>query len=108
MEVKNEIENLIKPILQMPNLPEAKEFTSLNLSVQIQRVVNILKSELITQKEKLHVENVKLANTLEKVVKEHIFTKKLVQNQKFQVETSIKTEISNDIKSTLLNIKKEL
>jgi len=108
LEVKNEIENLIKPILQMPNLPEAKEFTSLNLSVQIQRVVNILKSELITQKEKLHVENVKLANTLEKVVKEHIFTKKLVPNQKFQVETSIKTEISNDIKSTLLNIKKEL
>ncbi len=87
-----------------------RELTKATVSEKLQQVVNLIKSELVKSdvKNPLHVEVAKLTNKLEVVIKEQIATKKIVPNQKLLVETPIKQEIANDIKSTLLNIKHEL
>lgn len=87
-----------------------RELSKASISEKLQQVVNLIKSELVKSdvKNSLHVEVAKLTNKLEAVIKEQIATKQIVPNQKLLVELPIKTELANDIKSTLLNIKHEL
>lgn len=88
----------------------SRELSKATISEKLQQVVNLIKSELVKSdvKTPLHVEVAKLTNKLEAVVKEQIATKQIVPNQKLLVDTPIKLELANDIKSTLLNIKQEL
>jgi hypothetical protein len=104
-----EIVKLVEQTLKTPDF-FPRELTKATVSEKLQQVVNLIKSELVKSdvKNPLHVEVAKLTNKLEVVIKEQIATKKIVPNQKLLVETPIKQEIANDIKSTLLNIKHEL
>ena len=88
----------------------SRELSKATISEKLQQVVNLIKSELVKSdvKNQLHVEVAKLTNKLEAIVKEQIATKQIIPNQKLLVDTPIKLELANDIKSTLLNIKHEL
>ncbi len=87
-----------------------KDLPKATISEKIQQVVNLLKSELSKTEVKpnLHVEVAKLADKLESTIKTAIEQKTIIPNQKLHVETTIKSEIANDIKAMLLNMKKEL
>jgi len=87
-----------------------KDLPKATISEKIQQVVNLLKIELskTEAKSSLHVEVSKLANKLEGTIKTAIADKTIMPNQKLHVETTLKSEIANDIKATLLNMKKEL
>ena len=104
-----EIAKIVEQTLKTPDF-FIREFSKATISEKLQQVVNLIKSELSKAdvKNSLHVEVAKLTNKLESVIKEQIATKQIVPNQKLQVETPIKLELANDIKSTLLNIKHEL
>ncbi len=88
----------------------SRELSKATISEKLQQVVNLIKSELVKSdvKNQLHVEVAKLTNKLEAIVKEQIATKQIIPNQKLLIDTPIKLELANDIKSTLLNIKHEL
>jgi len=105
-------QEIVKLVEQTLKTPEffSRELSKATVSEKLQQVVNLIKSELVKTdvKNSLHVEVAKLTNKLESVIKEQIATKHIVLNQKLLVDTPIKQEIMNDIKSTLLNIKHEL
>jgi len=74
------------------------------ISDQLQQMANLLKSEL----SQTDVKNSKLTQNLETVIKDQLSNKNLVPNQKLTQETSVKNQLMNDVKATLLNIKHDL
>jgi len=105
-------QEIVKLVEQTLKTPEffSRDLSKATISEKLQQVVNLIKSELVKSdvKNPLHVEVAKLTNKLEAVVKEQVATRQIVPNQKLLVDTPIKLELANDIKSTLLNIKHEL
>ena len=104
-----EITQIVEQVLKMPEF-FSKKLDKATIYEKLQQAVNLIKNELVKTdiKKPIQVEVAKLTNRLETVIKEHIVTKQIVPNQKLLTNTSIKQEITNDIKSTLLSIKHEL
>ncbi|WP_024954487.1 flagellar hook-length control protein FliK [Sulfurospirillum arcachonense] len=105
-------QTIVQMVDQTLKTPEffPKELSKATISEQIQRVVNLIKSELVKvdAKNPLHVEVAKLTEKLELTIKEQIASKNIVPNQKLLLDTPIKSEGFADTKATLLSMKHEL
>ena len=108
-EIITQISQDISKIQNTPNLNKT-EFLKLNISQKLQRVVNLIKSDLLMQEPKVdvHVEISKLAQFLKDDVKTKITNKQIVPNQQLQASPNPKNEILYDIKANLLQLKDEL
>ena len=108
-EIVTQISQDISKIQNTPNLNKT-EFLKLNISEKLQRVVNLIKSDLIMQEPKsgVHVEISKLTQFLKDDVKTKITNKQIVPNQQLQASPNPKNEILYDIKANLLQLKDEL
>jgi len=104
-----EIVKLVEQTLKIPDF-FSRKLSNATISEKLQQVVNLIKSELVKSdaKNSLNVEVAKLTNKLETIIREQITTKQIVPNQKLLIDTPIKQELANDIKSTLLSMKQEL
>jgi len=108
-EIITQINQDISKIQNTPNLNKT-EFLKLNISQNLQRAVNLIKSDLLIQEPKsdVHVEISKLVQFLKEDMKIKIANKQIVPNQQLQASPNPKNEILYDIKANLLQLKDEL
>lgn len=112
----------VQNILKMPDFfpsQGAQNLSGATLSEQINRMVNLLKSQIASQnmphlqgKEAQsldpYLQSTKLSLRLEEVLKDLINTKQLVPEQKLSTQVPIKEVLSKDIKGVLLALRGEL
>jgi len=108
-EISAQIIQDINQIQNRPNLNNL-EFLKLNISEKLQRVINLIKSDLVASepKIKLHVKVARLVQTFVEKVNTKITNKQIVPNQALQTIPNPKVEILTDIKANLMQLKEDM